>query len=356
MKFNLMRFGDGWVFQNSHKIRGSERRRERDAINMKKLLERLGITKKDGILLILGVFIGAVLSGIITPKIEDIIYPKEENISGVSVEDSSSLVAFNPKGEELWVKNLKNKIACYLITDLDDDGMNDIVVGVDAKGVNPGFIYAFDPKGNELWKYKTGSYAYGRSDTYTVTHILVDDLDHDGKKELVVAAHNVPWYPAKLIILDNNGKMKKEYLHPGYIEDVKIADIDGDGSEEIICGAINNDLDWSPTLFILDVYSMKTRGQAPPYLERTTPPGTHEYYIKIPKSKTQEESAKVSEISLIGNMLVASINDGRFYNFDTRDMSLLYISYADSYREKLNKLSEKDRSQEEEEIRNIKYL
>jgi len=145
-------------------------------------------------------------------------------------------------------------------------------------------------------------------------------------------------------------------LHPGYIEDVKIADIDGDGSEEIICGAINNDLDWSPTLFILDVYSMKTRGQAPPYLERTTPPGTHEYYIKIPKSKTQEESAKVSEISLIGNMLVASINDGRFYNFNTRDMSLLYISCADSYREKLNKLSEKDRSQEEEEIRNIKYL
>lgn len=264
--------------------------------------------------------------------------------------EGTSITAFNEGGGVLWIKNLENDITCHVLTDLNKGGKNEIIIGTGYKpGDKPGYIHIFNSNGTELWEYKTGTgceRVFHRSDIFTVTHILVDDLDNDGKKEILVNSHNVPWYPARLLLFDANGAIKKEYWHPGYIFDVKIADIESDGYKEIIGGGTNNDLGHIPVIFVLNPQIMK--GQAPPYCGNF-PHASEKYYKKIPLSEVRKEGCSVKEISFDGDRLVASTEDGRFFYYDS-NMNSLGAGYSDWYIQQMEKIKEEEEKIKEKEF------
>jgi hypothetical protein len=57
---------------------------------------------------------------------------------------------------------------------------------------------------------------------------------------VTVASHHL-WCPSQVAVLDpRTGRMIEQYWHPGWIYDGVLADIDGDGREELLFSAINN--------------------------------------------------------------------------------------------------------------------
>src|SRR5258708_39019554 len=61
-----------------------------------------------------------------------------------------------------------------------------------------------------------------------------------------------PMGPNQIAVLDSNGKTISEYWHSGGLIDMVLADLDGDGREEIVATGIANGHDHQATLVVLD--------------------------------------------------------------------------------------------------------
>ena len=68
---------------------------------------------------------------------------------------------------------------------------------------------------------------------------------------IVVSSLHDPWWPNQLAILDSRGKLLSEYWHSGHLEHLTLADLDGDGRQEIIATGISNGYHQA-TLIVLD--------------------------------------------------------------------------------------------------------
>jgi hypothetical protein len=71
---------------------------------------------------------------------------------------------------------------------------------------------------------------------------------------IVVLNDADPWWggPAQVAVLDSNGKTLSEYWHSGGLSDMVVADLDGDGREEIIATGNAHAYDAQATLLVLD--------------------------------------------------------------------------------------------------------
>jgi len=85
-----------------------------------------------------------------------------------------------------------------------------------------------------------------------MTH-AVRVLKATGKRpsRIVVASQHYPWWPSQIAMLDSNGKTISEYWHSGGLNSMVLADLDGDGKEEIIAAGAS-EYDHRATLVVLD--------------------------------------------------------------------------------------------------------
>ena len=67
----------------------------------------------------------------------------------------------------------------------------------------------------------------------------------------MVSSQYHPWWPSQIAILDSNGKTISEYWHSGVLSSMVMADLDGDGREEIIATGVS-EYDHQATLVVLD--------------------------------------------------------------------------------------------------------
>jgi hypothetical protein len=306
--------------------------------------------KKEAVVSIISLAFGFILS-IFNFPLQEFLF-KEKNVENILI-NNSSFTAQNIKGESLWIKNVGSSINDSEILDIDNDRLNEVIIGTGSDGINPGLLLNINNKSKEIWEYKCISdNVFSESNLYTIPFFLVDDFNNDQQKEILVNAHNNQWFPTQLILLDNKGTEKSKFWHPGYIYNIKYKDIDRDNIIEFICGGINNYLDQCPVLFILKTNNMS--GQAPPFLGNAN--NCHfMYYIRIPKSFTQPLSANVIEVSLLDNKIEILIDDGRYYDFNIANMKLMYIEFSDYYRGKLIDLSQEEKFEEENTLDDIEY-
>ena len=68
---------------------------------------------------------------------------------------------------------------------------------------------------------------------------------------IVVSSQLIPWWPSQIALLDANGKTISEYWHSGGLSYMVLADLDGDGREEIIATGVS-EYDHQATLVVLD--------------------------------------------------------------------------------------------------------
>lgn len=132
-----------------------------------------------------------------------------------------------------WPKDTdKNMMSSPALGDLDDDGMDDIVICSEQEGVHtylsgsPDWVRSASTVGNELWSLATP---------------VIADLENDGSPEVLMANKSARVYAwrndGESVIPGNNGVFAQTVTcgSEGF-PNVAVADLDKDGENEVIAG------------------------------------------------------------------------------------------------------------------------
>ncbi|MSS71576.1 MAG: hypothetical protein EXS64_08810 [Candidatus Latescibacteria bacterium] len=134
-------------------------------------------------------------------------------------------------GETLWKFSTGGPVNSVCAADLDGDGRPEILAGSDDC-----HVYALDAEGRERWRYEP---AFGQQywpwwtlGASRVKKVFADDLDGDGRPEVIAGVANM-----RLHLLSADGKALWDYrTDHGIFVTLTTADVDLDGRREIVGG------------------------------------------------------------------------------------------------------------------------
>ena len=167
--------------------------------------------------------------------------------------EGSVLEVLDAQGRLCWQKRfpvfhhafegeVKDKV---LIADIDGDGRPEVLFNFFPEDPlqSTGSLICFEQNGRQRWEYRYGGPKSFGSRTFEVRYrgMLLRPVRVSGKPLLVAVANHNVWYPAQVSLLDvATGSKLEEYWHPGSIYRCAVWDVDGDGADEFLFGAINN--------------------------------------------------------------------------------------------------------------------
>ena len=191
--------------------------------------------------------------------------------------DGSTLVILNAEGRELWRKAFPEGLRKVFPEGLSGDwyygqGLTTRIWFADLEGkghVDVLFLYlpadstqsrsstliCYSDHGKEKWRWTPGRELpemAGSPATFWTLAVRVLKATEKKPPRIVVSSVHIPWWPNQIAVLDSNGKTISEYWHSGTLSDMVLADLDGDGREEIIATGIANGYDHQATLVVLD--------------------------------------------------------------------------------------------------------
>jgi hypothetical protein len=187
--------------------------------------------------------------------------------------DGKNLVVFNAKGKELWrhtfpkglapgsygveVRRLRN-----WLSDLDGDGQVVLLFTVEPENWSEvgSTLACFGPGGKIRWQFTPGRQVTDASgDHMTPPYIIhaVEVLAGKTPADTRIAVSSVHYVnqPDQVAILDVHGRVLGEYWHPGHLNFLAQADLDGDGTNELLAAGVNNG-DHQATLVVLNPWEV----------------------------------------------------------------------------------------------------
>ncbi len=171
---------------------------------------------------------------------------------------SSKLEAYNSSNELLWSipvtgieaardTEASDRLPSVVVTDLDGDGRNEVVVTLKSIGnvmaPDGAALAAVSPEGKILWQETSGRPVRFRGEAYPPAWlqcgIIVSDFDGDGKKEILCRASTgrSPWV---ILRYDAYGKCIGEYWHHGHLLKMQPVDFSRSGKTRILLGGAND--------------------------------------------------------------------------------------------------------------------
>ncbi len=195
--------------------------------------------------------------------------------------DGSTLVVMNAKGEDLWRKGFSDGFwpeyynqglsQRMWFGDLQGKGHFDVLLlyhpAVDPMSHSTTLI-CYSDRGKEKWRWTPGRELpelEGNPATFRTMGLGVLKSKPGQPSRIVVSSWHVPLYPHQIAIVDSNGKTVSEYWHSGHLDYLTLADLDGDGREEIVASGISNGYRQA-TLVVLDpdrVFGASTEAARP---------------------------------------------------------------------------------------------
>jgi hypothetical protein len=181
--------------------------------------------------------------------------------------DGASLVIMNAEGKELWRKSFpegfspdwyyEQGVATRIwFGDLGDGHTSVLFLYLPA--VSPlshsTTLICYSDRGKEKWRWTPGRELpelQGTPATYRTMALVVLKATAKKPPRIVVSNIHDPWWPNQLAILDSDGKLLSEYWHSGHLDYLNLADLDGDGRQEIIATGVSNGYHQA-TLVVLD--------------------------------------------------------------------------------------------------------
>ena len=137
---------------------------------------------------------------------------------------------FSGDGEQLWGFEAGGKVNSVAIADIDSDGMGQIIAGSDDR-----CCYVLNAGGEERWRYqgKEGDDPYWKRywKAGEVEKVLAADINADSKKEVIFAAANM-----NIHACDIQGKLLWRFTQYGVCTSILTADLTGDGKMEVVGG------------------------------------------------------------------------------------------------------------------------
>jgi hypothetical protein len=183
--------------------------------------------------------------------------------------DGSTLTIMNGEGKELWRKAFPEGFgpdwyyAQGLATriwfgDLEGKGHTSVLF-VYSPAASPmsshsSTLVCYSDRGEEKWRWAPGRELpelAGSPVTYKTFALGVLKATEKRPPRIVVSSGHDTWWPNQIAVLDSNGRLLSEYWHSGRLDYMVLADLDGDGREEIVATGIDNGYRQG-TLIVLD--------------------------------------------------------------------------------------------------------
>jgi len=252
--------------------------------------------------------------------------------------EGHSLIAVDEDGEEIWRHRFERRLSCddldlldryTALDDYDGDGRNEIaVIPPFASEGCSGLLLLFDDDGTRLWeKYLgRGQEFGGRMMPDCYDGLRAESLGTAGSfpgtaRVLAVAADDFGDY-CRVVALDLNGAVLREFWNVGHLPEFVWWDADGDERQEVVLAGPNNEYG-DAVVVVLDPRDFGGGSPQTPgtqYCSNTLPAGRFVRYVRIPGDKTllQFNRTYVSEISAEGDYL-------KIFIAVTRRASLSYL-------------------------------
>jgi hypothetical protein len=190
-----------------------------------------------------------------------------------------------------------------MIKDVTGDSRPEILIAQATKNENhDGTLICLDSKANRLWSFNSGrSVTYGGREypnDFSIRGFGVEDLNHDGRAEILVISNVLHFNPTQIAIVNPDGRLEAEYWNSGQIGDYEFYDYNHDGRMEIFLVGVNNEYK-KGVLIVLDPSAIK--GGSPQMLSRYRSPGlepgSEEFYILFPQSEIDLKLAAMASIA-----------------------------------------------------------
>jgi hypothetical protein len=218
---------------------------------------------------IAAVCIGAFISiGLVTPHGQ----PKFARLDGAVLRITEA------DGKELWSKSFPDGFATdwyydkaaekrVWFADLEGKGHTSVLfsyLAASGPQSHATTLICYSDRGKEKWRWTPGREMpelAGSPATFRTRALeILKETDKKPLRIVVASIHEI-WWPSQIALLDSDGKTISEYWHSGGLDSMVLADLDGDGREEIIATGVANGYDHQATLVVLDpdrVYGAST--------------------------------------------------------------------------------------------------
>lgn len=150
-------------------------------------------------------------------------------------------------GEMVWRLEAEARVNLAL-TLPDDDEL--LLVGLGTTAVDGGWAMLVDRRsGSVRWRYRPDpevaaavfdNPAHAKGGGFGVLNACFPDLDGDGEREIAIYFMHNRWYPGVICVLDQRGGLQSSYWNWGHFYDSLVADLDGDGKDEMVWTATSN--------------------------------------------------------------------------------------------------------------------
>lgn len=186
--------------------------------------------------------------------------------------DGLSLIVSDDQGVELWRRRLpfehyvpappaQAERLQWALLDLTGDANPEVLFplrGNDQKSQNS-LLLCYSHDGKLLWQYEPGRTVKTAEETHIRTyHLLamaVVSPKAGGPRYLALVSTQTPNYLSHVTLLDSSGHLVREYWHSGHLDFLTTADLDSDGTPELILTGIANGYS-AATLVVLDPFQM----------------------------------------------------------------------------------------------------
>jgi len=250
--------------------------------------------------------------------------------------------------------NFGQSFPFLIMKDIDADGKREVLFAAQSQDpVDMGPLICFDHSGNELWRFEPGGErVYGQrnfSDDYYLEILDVQDLDGDGRLEVIAVANQIPFFPTQVAILNCRGELIGEYWNAGRLSRYAAADLNADGRKELFFAGKNNEYH-KPCLVVFD--SARVEGGSPQSLDCYRSPqvgqGTEMIYALFPKTDIDRVEDPGGD-SFVGIQRLRNNRWGLWttssfvcYEFDGRDR-ISSVHLSDTFRRKYERYRDEGR-------------
>jgi len=185
--------------------------------------------------------------------------------------DGSVLRIMDGEGKELWSKSFPEGFGPdwyynntmygprIWFADLERKGHTSVFFSYSPAATrlesHPSTLICYSDRGKEKWRWTPGRELpelNGSPGTFKTMALAVLKATEKRAPRIVISNWHDPWWPNQIALLDSNGKTVSEYWHSGGFGAMVLADLDGDGRQEIIATGVANGYDHQATLVVLD--------------------------------------------------------------------------------------------------------
>jgi hypothetical protein len=261
--------------------------------------------------------------------------------------EGKNLVAKDVQGREVWRHEFpfflekayygaRRDSPKWWVGDLDGDGKVETLFAhrfPQEANLNTS-LYCFSQEGRLKWRFVPGRVVRDAVREYSPIYLIsgfVITTGPGGELRVVVISPNVYGFPNQVAVLDKNGQLVGEYWHTGHLLFIAKADLDGDGSEEVLLAGVN-DGQHRATLMVFDprkVSGASVQAAGDETQLQGFSPGSQKAEVLFPQSdisKGLQKFNRVSDLAVTDKTITAVVVESV-----TTDPPSPYIIYELSY-------------------------